>query len=116
MRIWRLAWSKSSGQSPGFMFQSTGILSNLFIISHNTPELKRDPFNKSNCWYKCQIESSSTYGGKIAGFLTGGLNYQIEHHIFPNCNSCYLPNIHNETRDICKKNFRKVKNSYKKVN
>ena len=95
---------------PSFLFGSyvvfvTGfILSNLFIISHNTPELKRDPFDKCNCWYKCQIESSSTYGGRIAGFLTGGLNYQIEHHIFPNCNSCYLPEIHQETRNICKKN------------
>ena len=86
------------------VFVTGFILSNLFIISHNTPELERNPFNKSTCWYKCQIESSSTYGGKIAGFLTGGLNYQIEHHIFPNCNSCYLPNIHNEIINICKKN------------
>ncbi len=29
-------------------------------------------------WYKSQAETSCTYGGAWAGYLTGGLNFQIE--------------------------------------
>ncbi len=36
-----------------------------------------------------QVETSSTYGGKIAGYLTGGLNFQIEHHLFPRMSSAW---------------------------
>tara|TARA_X000000368_G_scaffold418786_1_gene419986 strand:+ start:7367 stop:8485 length:1119 start_codon:yes stop_codon:yes gene_type:complete len=86
------------------VFVTGFMLSNLFIISHNTPEMVRDPSKKTQCWYTCQVESSCTYGGEIAGFLTGGLNYQIEHHIFPTCNSCYLPVINKQIKEICKKN------------
>jgi linoleoyl-CoA desaturase len=30
-----------------------------------------------------QVETSSTVGGRALGFIHGGLNYQIEHHLFP---------------------------------
>jgi hypothetical protein len=34
-------------------------------------------------WGKWQIETSATWGNAFWGFLSGGLNYQIEHHMFP---------------------------------
>merc|ERR1712232_887433 len=40
-------------------------------------------------WAKYQIETSSSWGGAIGSFLTGGLNLQIEHHLFP-CMSHHL--------------------------
>jgi len=58
----------------------------LFIVSHNlesckpgyemTPEASKD-------WARWQIETSASWGGSIACFFTGGLNLQIEHHLFP---------------------------------
>jgi hypothetical protein len=35
------------------------------------------------CWFKSQVDTSSTYGGLIAGMVTGGLNFQIERHLYP---------------------------------
>ena len=83
------------------IFTTGFILSNLFIISHNTDETKRN--QNDTCWYKCQVESSCTYGGYWAGLVTGGLNDQITHHIFPRMNSCYFPRVQNKVRAICKK-------------
>jgi fatty acid desaturase (delta-4 desaturase) len=83
------------------IFTTGFILSNLFIISHNTDETRRN--QNETCWYKFQVESSSTYGGYWAGLFTGGLNDQITHHVFPRMNSCYFPKIRKEIEEICKK-------------
>jgi len=64
-------------------------LATLFSLSHNFEKSERDPVKdfretgKPVCWFKSQVETSCTYGGFIAGALTGGLNFQIEHHLFP---------------------------------
>tara|TARA_Y100000590_G_C14903245_1_gene707210 strand:+ start:145 stop:387 length:243 start_codon:yes stop_codon:yes gene_type:complete len=35
--------------------------------------------------------------------FTGGLNCQIEHHIFPSVNSCHLPALAKIIKPLCKK-------------
>ncbi|CAB9504194.1 Acyl-lipid (7-3)-desaturase [Seminavis robusta] len=81
----------------------------LFTLSHNFENADRDPTadvrNKGEpvCWFKAQVETSSTYGGMIAGWLTGGLNFQIEHHLFPRMSSAWYPYIAPTVRKICKK-------------
>jgi fatty acid desaturase (delta-4 desaturase) len=81
----------------------------LFSLSHNFEETNRDPtkpvreHGKKVCWFKSQVETSSTYGGFIAGALTGGLNFQVEHHLFPRMSSAWYPFIAPKVREICKK-------------
>ena len=59
----------------------------------------------SNDWYKHQVLTSSNHSlGKTFGFyFSGGLNYQIEHHLFPGVNHCHHPYIYKEVRAICEK-------------
>jgi len=84
-------------------------LSVLFSLSHNFEHSDRDPtkdFRESGdtvCWYKGQAETSSTYGGFISGCLTGGLNFQIEHHLFPRMCSAWYPFIAPTVRRVCEK-------------
>lgn len=84
-------------------------LGTLFSLSHNFENSDRDPieqFRKTGkpvCWYKAQVETSSTYGGLIAGCLTGGLNFQVEHHLFPRMSSAYYPFIAPTVRKVCEK-------------
>jgi len=84
-------------------------LSVLFSLSHNFENSDRDPtadFRKTGepvCWFKSQVETSSTYGGFIAGFLTGGLNFQVEHHLFPRMSSAWYPYIAPTVRKVCEK-------------
>lgn len=84
-------------------------LSTLFSLSHNFEDADRDPtkpFRDNGelvCWYKGQAETSSTYGGFISGCLTGGLNFQIEHHLFPRMCSAWYPVIAPTVRRVCEK-------------
>ena len=81
----------------------------LFTLSHNFENADRDPTLQSHltsqpvCWYKAQVETSCTYGGTISGWLTGGLNFQIEHHLFPRMCSAWYPIIAPTVRRVCKK-------------
>ena len=81
----------------------------LFTLSHNFENAERDPtsdYRKTGeqiCWYKAQVETSSTYGGFISGCLTGGLNFQVEHHLFPRMSSAWYPFIAPKVREICAK-------------
>lgn len=55
-----------------------------FIISHNFEGvINNDAKSAKADWAILQIESSSSIGGRLLGFFHGGLNYQIEHHLFP---------------------------------
>jgi acyl-lipid (7-3)-desaturase (Delta-4 desaturase) len=82
----------------------------LFSLSHNFEHVDRDPTEPTKldgdgkvCWFKSQVETSSTYGGAISGYLTGGLNFQIEHHLFPRMSSAWYPYIAPKVREVCAK-------------
>ena len=81
----------------------------LFTLSHNFENAERDPtesFRRTGepvCWCQSQVETSSTYGGLLSGWLTGGLNYQIEHHLFPRMSTAWYPYIAPTVRRICHK-------------
>jgi len=67
------------------MFVGSFALASLFIVSHNIVDAKQadEPLSKKGDWAKYQIETSASWGGRIGSFFTGGLNLQIEHHLFP---------------------------------
>ena len=64
---------------------------------------------ESKDYYKHQVLTSHSFQGQSAftswfTFLfTGGLNLQIEHHLFPTINHCHLRNIQPIVKDVCKK-------------
>lgn len=79
-----------------------------FALSHNFEGADRFPVSPSGQkqpvdWYKSQVETSSTYGGFVAGCLTGGLNCQIEHHLFPRLSSAWYPYIRKAVMEVCKR-------------
>jgi len=84
-------------------------LSVLFSLSHNFERSDRDPMGpfketgETVCWFKSQVETSSTYGGAVSGYLTGGLNFQVEHHLFPRMSSAWYPYIAPKVREVCAK-------------
>jgi fatty acid desaturase (delta-4 desaturase) len=84
-------------------------LASLFSLSHNFDGSDRDPTKDYRetgepvCWFKSQVETSSTYGGWLSGALTGGLNFQVEHHLFPRMSSAWYPYIAPTVREVCAK-------------
>jgi len=81
-----------------------------FIISHNfegvkkIEKLKDNNGNSKIDWVISQIETSSTVGGRILGYFHGGLNYQIEHHLFPRISHVHYYKIKPIVQEWCKEN------------
>lgn len=80
-------------------------LSALFIVSHNLLPTKAadTPEGAKGDWARYQIETSSSWGGEIGSFCTGGLNLQIEHHLFPGVAHHLYPQLQVIVKEECKK-------------
>lgn len=59
--------------------------------------------NKLSFVEKQILTSRNIKGGKFHDFILGGLNYQIEHHLFPRISRKNLPEIKSIVRDFCLK-------------
>jgi fatty acid desaturase (delta-4 desaturase) len=80
-------------------------LASMFIVSHNVDETKffTDPSNVEKDWARRQIETSTSWGGEIGSFFSGGLNLQIEHHLFPCMAHSLYPAAQAVVKDECAK-------------
>jgi len=77
-------------------------LSFFFIISHNFEGVEHHHFGIENQnFLRNQVSSSSNVGGPFLCFINGGLNYQIEHHLFPRMSHVYYPKIAPVVREFC---------------
>ena len=54
-------------------------------------------------WGVQQVLTSANWGGVVGNFMTGGLNLQIEHHMFPAISFMHYPAISRVVRDECAK-------------
>lgn len=79
----------------------------VFQLAHisNLQELPGDGENSQNDWVKRQTETTVNFAtdNALLTWLIGGLNFQIEHHIFPNLNHINYPKIQHLVRDYCKR-------------
>ena len=56
-------------------------------------------------WYKDQVEQTRNFATKNVfwNWFLGGLNFQIEHHLFPYISSCHYPRIQPLVKRMCEK-------------
>ncbi len=75
------------------------ILSSVFQMAHVMPEcefpLPDDNNNLEENWAVHQLQTTANFSpnSKIMSWFLGGLNYQIEHHLFPNICHVHYPKI-----------------------
>jgi len=75
------------------------ILSTVFQTAHVMPSsdypLPDENGNMEHEWAVHQLYTTSDYapGNKLITWFTGGLNYQVEHHLFPNVSHVHYPEI-----------------------
>jgi linoleoyl-CoA desaturase len=80
-------------------------IATIFMLAHlveNVEVLAPDEQGEMEYnWAIHQMRTTANFGrnSKLTGFLTGGLNYQIEHHLFPTISHVHYPAI----SDIVKK-------------
>ena len=62
-----------------------------------------DPVKIENEWAIHQVKTTANFAftNKIATWFLGGLNYQIEHHLFPRISHIHYPAISRIVQDTC---------------
>ncbi len=71
----------------------------IFMLAHTVEETHFPVPEESgvlhNDWFVHQLSTTANFctGNPVAAFFTGGLNQQIEHHLFPNICSTHYPSL-----------------------
>lgn len=92
-----------------FMVIGAQYLENIFIVNHIQEKLQIPMMNTDNQrsfhWAVHQVYSSANWksGSYLATFISGGLNHQIEHHLFPSMNIYLYPKIAHLVQAECTK-------------
>jgi linoleoyl-CoA desaturase len=77
-----------------------------FAVNHLTEDnhFPREKDQPIRDWAKLQVLTTSNFGtsNPVCSWITGGLNYQIEHHLFPGMNHVYLAQIAPIVKQTCK--------------
>jgi len=76
------------------------------IFDHDTYETAIENHYEGNDWLKLQVCNSGNFlnNNIIWTRLFGAINYQIEHHLFPNMSNVHYPTIAPIVRQYCKEN------------
>lgn len=75
-----------------------------FIISHNFEGVHKENIDSTQgCFVRNQVETSCNVGGAKLAQINGGLNFQIEHHLFPRVHHSNYAKIAPAVKEICKK-------------
>ena len=94
-----LAWYWTVIGFLGMHFIAGLILASVFQLAHVMPDLEfpqPDEDNQiDNNWAVHQMQTTANFSpkSKILSWFVGGLNYQIEHHLFPNICHVHYPKI-----------------------
>ncbi len=110
---WPLVWGTLYYQLGGMDTLIVAIVMNFvlspwlsfgFITNHLGCETFNEEEAKTFSWMELQMRGSrSLTGGAIVHWFYGGLNTQIEHHLFPKAPRFHLLKVQEMTRDFAKK-------------
>ena len=71
---------------------------------HSLYETKRTNKYEGNDWLRLQVQNSGNFlnNNKLWTIMFGGINYQIEHHLYPSISNIHLPEVSVIVRKYCK--------------
>lgn len=105
--VWALAATTPMYVVAGYYLAFFFIISHNFEGVHAFDRSKHAPNDTSpeshNRFLYRQVVSSSNVGGPLLAVLNGGLNYQIEHHLFPRVQHSHYATIAPIVRDFCRR-------------
>ena len=67
------------------------------------PEPTGDPLKIENEWAIHEVETTVNYSprNKVLNWYAGGLNFQIEHHLFPQMSHVHYPRVAHIVEQTC---------------
>mmetsp|Transcript_28700 Transcript_28700/g.60600 ORF Transcript_28700/g.60600 Transcript_28700/m.60600 type:complete len:498 (-) Transcript_28700:59-1552(-) len=96
----------SSGKAALWALVANAVFSVCFMVNTQINHLVGPcSHTTSTNFYKSQVLTAQDFGhdSTFCFYFSGGLNYQIEHHLFPCINHCHLPALAPGVKRICKK-------------
>ena len=72
--------------------------------NHSLYETKITNKYEGNDWLRLQVQNSGNFlnNNKLWTIMFGGINYQIEHHLYPSISNIHLPEVSVIVRKYCK--------------
>lgn len=88
-----------------FHFVFSWLLAVVFQVAHLTPGMEFGGVRSGDDWAMHQIRTTADFatGSRLATWLTGGLNHQIEHHLFPNVAHTHYSALRPIVRTVAKR-------------
>ncbi len=82
-------------------------LATVFQLAHVVEETEFKTIDQSKVeeeWMIHQIQSTANFatGSKVLTWLLGGLNFQVEHHLFPKISHVHYPALNRIVKQTCK--------------
>lgn len=90
-----------------YAFTTGIVLSMVFQLAHIVEETNFPVPNAENqiedAWMIHQLKTTANFAmnSKLLSYLLGGLNYQIEHHLFPAISHIHYPQISRIVQEVC---------------
>ena len=91
-----------------FSFTTGLVTSIIFQLAHAVEhtefmEVNSDQKVLENDWAIHQVKTTSNFAtkSKLITFFAGGLNFQIEHHLFPKVSHVFYPELSVIVRNVC---------------
>ncbi|KAG0600624.1 hypothetical protein M758_11G048500 [Ceratodon purpureus] len=106
IHVWPFVWCDSWVKAATFSIVPYLFFSILFMmntqINHLLPHTAHV---EDKDWYKHQVITAQDFGvgSKFCHLFSGGLNYQVIHHLFPTVNHCHLPQLQPIVARLCEK-------------
>jgi linoleoyl-CoA desaturase len=104
-----------------FGFFTGIVISLVFQLAHTVesthfPKPDESTGKVQDEWAVHQIKTTANFAtnNKIVSWFTGGLNFQVEHHLFPNISHIHYPKISKIVKDVCKE-YNVTYNEYNNV-
>jgi len=87
-----------TGLTLGIVFQLAHAIEDLDFPEPDPKTLKIE-----NAWFVHQLQTTANFAtkSKFWGWLTGGLNFQVEHHLFPRMSHVHYPAISAIVKQVC---------------
>ena len=92
----------------GHLFEGFA-LAVIFMLAHVVEEVEFPMYNEENViqygWHEHQMRTTANFatGSYLVNFLTGGLNFQIEHHLFPLVCHTHYPKLSPIVKEVASK-------------
>jgi linoleoyl-CoA desaturase len=100
-----LPWMSAAAAFILFHVVLSWMLAIVFQLAHLTPGMEFEGVRPSDDWATHQLRTTADFAtsSRLTTWFTGGLNHQIEHHLFPNVAHAHYPGLRPIVRRVAER-------------